>query len=336
MSTPEPPRPPAWGGLLPRPDDFHPLDDAWSRRLQQAIGQVGQIRARPADRYDQREGFYQFIPNTRAGDLFLKVIPQHRLASQLQAERIVRWLHGQGLHVSRLLDGYPRPLDTQLQLLAYTLLDTRLARPQIADMDTLGRTLARLHAALRALPWATDIKAASTRRDTEFAALHARLLAQPATAAPLRKLLQHTGPSLPQAHGQPLHGDLNLGNVLIDRHAGHAIVLDLEDSLHNWHNPTVDLALCYERCVLVHCDDDAHALTLAQTLITAYRAHGGAVLAADWGGILRGLAVRALLLLEAQHDAGATPAAGEYAKFLALYAQTETRAALLNNVARHV
>jgi hypothetical protein len=89
--------------------------------------------------------------------------------------------------------------------------------------------------------------------------------------------------------------------------------------------------MAVERFVLVPAVDDHQAVALAKALFGGYRDRGGRLCwtRGEIAGVLRGLAVRALLLLSRLQAAGRATAPTEWDKFIWLHQQTHTRAALL-------
>lgn len=329
------PEQPAWSGLQPDPDAWRPAPAAGAGLLA-VLDRRGRLDHRPQG--DGPGGFYRLHPDDGGPALFLKVVTPERARALLAADRVAAWLAQQDLRTPTLLQA-PIALDSGHLLLVHALIAGRFATPCAADLSAVGATLARLHGLLAAVPMAAGVQTASAARDQ---ALHAArqdsvaLAALDHRAEAVRARIAARSPALPARRAQALHGDLNLGNLLISAD-GDAVPLDFEDSLHNWHAPGVDLAMALERLVLVPCPDDEQALRLGGVLLDAYRAHGGRL---DWhagelADTLQALAVRALLLLSGLHGAGRPVARDEWDKFITLYDQAAARAPLLRQLERH-
>lgn len=323
-------RPPAWSGL--KPDDspaLQPVSAVMAANICRTIGRQGRLLARKPLQVAS-ENYFVFEPNDRAQRLFLKTVDGQRLDSQLSADRIARWLADRGLPVSAMLHGYPRPLQGDRHLLAYARIEGRFARPVADELFACGSLLARVHHHLRELPWADQVRHSSLQRDRRFRQLHASQLNSKHTPARVRELLMQQGPELPDEQAQALHGDLNLGNLLLCRDTGRAYLLDFEDAVHNWHSPLVDLAMMLERFVLAASgDDDLLAEQLGNALIDGYREQTTLIPAATCPPerILQALAIRALLLLG--NTSGQASIQPERDKFITLFEQAQHRRLLL-------
>ena len=303
------------------------IGDAWAKRIVAAVGRPGQLLIREHD-HARPASYYQFVPKDSTRRLFLKVIANERLDSQLQANRIADWLADNALPVNPLLNSYPRRLHPDYQLLAYHQIDGRFAHTDTQDLAALGGLLARTHKALRALPWAPQVRARSAKRDAIFLRLCERARKRRDHCTPM--LITST--ALPKSDAQVIHGDLNIGNLLFGRASGQPALLDFEDANHNWHSPQVDLAMAVERFILVREHNDGKALKLGRALIDGYLGALDQPMSVDHrpAGILQSLATRSLLLL------GNTPPSDstrrERDKFLFLHQQAEQRRPLLDSL----
>lgn len=331
--SPTLPEVPAWPGFEPEPDSWQPAP-ANTQQLCAALGRSGQLLYRPHGKGIR--GFYQLLTSDDGPDLFLKVVPPERAEQLLAADRVASLLAGQGLPVTHLHDNIITLASGDL-LLSQDLLYGRNAHADQADMKRLGTLLARLHSQLIKLSDTAAIRKASQQRDRTLAEARddqALLTKLDYRADEVRACIAEQDPTLPSDHAQPLHGDLNLGNLLFVEPDGRPILLDFEDSLHNWHSPKMDLAMALERFVLVRCSNDVQALTLGRALFDGYRQVGGQL---DWstgelGETLRTLSVRALLLLAQRHAELQPVAETEWDKFLLLIEQTRQRDQLLERL----
>ncbi len=322
-------RAPAWSGFTPAPETFRPAGGAVSAELGEALGMDGRVFARPSS-HSQIEGFYHFFPESEYPALFLKVITGERLAQQWAADRIATWLYDQGVVTSRLLPDFPRPLAAGRQLLGYELVDGEPADRDASILPRLGRAMAQMHRALRDLPWRDEIRRASAKRDREFRRARQGLLKRSRLDPGLRSILLADSTELPGDPAQPLHADLNLGNVLFGSVDRDPVLLDFEDALHNHHHIGVDLAMAIERFALVRQADDAQALAASAQLLSGYREISDPVWP-DTGlaGVLRALSVRALVLL---HQGPGPVDRAERDKFVRLIRQCADRRDLLERI----
>lgn len=294
MSSADIARPPAWDSLEPREPVYRPVGDAWAKRVLISLGRPGNLytnalpNIRPAP-------FYRFVPRDSSRELFLKVVETDQLETQLAANRIAEWLAARSLSVTPVLESYPRRLHCRYQLLACRHIDARFASATENDMRAIGRLLAEAHNALGNLPWSEEIKQRSIKRDAMFEQLQQRH--QSSMKGAPRACL--TSPRLPGEHAQVIHGDLNIGNLLMGRLTAKAHLLDFEDATHNFHNPLVDLAMAIERFVLVGASSERQIQFLGSNLIEAYCTYARQLPPASTHptDILHALTSRALLLL---------------------------------------
>jgi len=331
MSIPESARAPAWSGLQPDEGGQYRVCGSWARRIVTAIGRPGQLLGRSADAC-RSEGYYTFVPEDGSRRLFLKTVHERRLASQLDANRIAEWLADNALPVRPILNSYPRRLDSHYYLIAHNLIDGRFARCEAPDLEAIGQLLGRTHNALQSLPAARHIRRRSAQRDALFTELLHEQHQAPATNESVRKVLASSTPQLPSSDAQVIHGDLNMGNLLIGKASGQPALLDFEDANHNWHSPLVDLAMALERFVLVRTPDAELADRLGRALIEGYLATAQQRPAVEHSAtkILQSLATRALLLLG--NSAPSPTVDAERDKFLMLHALAEQQGPLLDRL----
>ena len=114
----------------------------------------------------------------------------------------------------------------------------------------------------------------------------------------------------------PLHGDLNLGNLLI-LEAG-PVFLDFEDTLHSVLPVSHELALVIERILLASPLDEADTVELGGAFLDAYRLAGGCWRPPEPDAlhrVLRGLALRSLCVLALCEREGTEIVRDEWRKF---------------------
>jgi len=303
------------------------MNNSWGNRLLLAIGREGKLLSHQADT-SRGEGYFHFIPQNGSRCLFIKTLRSDRLKSQINANRIVEQLADNALPVSPLLESYPRRIDNKYSLFAYNLIDGRFSHTTKDDLTALGRLIGRTHNALRALPWASQIRKKSTQRNERVTELRVRALESLDKQSVLHQTLSQSNITLSDSHGQALHGDLNMGNIFFGKASGQPALLDLEDANHNWHNPIVDIAMLIERFVLVPESDDEKAFELGCTLLRGYQSTHSNALKWDQPAcdILQTLSTRSLsLLLNSTHKTNQN----EINKFISLSQQAKQRKSLL-------
>lgn len=290
----ESPPPPAWVELDPKPGRWCPVALPLARRILQPLGLRGELRERnpPTPGLD---GHYALVPTNETMPLFLKVVSGKRARNMVAAEDIARYLAGNGVRALAALPGFPKALDSERLVFAYPLIAYRFSQPTASDAKAMGKLLAALHRTLRRFPDRGRVRERSRRMDARIGEI--REGPSRAWREIVPEDLCHSAHVYPASAGQPVHGDLNYGNILFDG-GGRPILIDFENSLHSWWSPAVDLAWILERHMLVHVQDDEPCLALGETFFRSYvEFNPGAPTALELLEVLRIKALRPLLLL---------------------------------------
>lgn len=268
---------------------------------------------------------------------FLKLLQADELPAVSEAERIVARLPKEAGAVTScgtysLRDGSGRAL------VAYPFVEARYVDSNPRDLSALGRAVAMLHAALREVEERIAIEA---RAQARTRSLDATLRTSGGTgpsggALGLSVRFEDLLDMLDGADAQPLHGDLNPGNILCDRESGAIRFLDFEDVRHSFGPPLLDLALPLERLCLLH-DDEAEAVASAVFLLRAYAAARGTAPIASRGALgaaLRFINMRAIALMLQRSEAGLDAAPEEWRKFSTLLKRHEERHRVIAEIER--
>jgi thiamine kinase-like enzyme len=342
MSQLQAPKTPAWPGLIPNPTQFEPAPESHTEHLLDLLQLKGSLYYK-APLSDSLCGYYRLTQEDGSGTLFLKILEARHLESQMKAAHVSEWLNHCGVRVSSLLPEYPKRISKDLYVFAFDWLDTRFAELQHQDLQRFGTLLGNMHAALQKLPWQEKIRNRSKERDRMLRRQREALLEirdpQPRLERAIDKVLRDASTDLPTQRRQVIHADLNLGNVLYKLSDGKPAVIDFEQAINNWQSPMVDVALALQRFVLVRTQDSQSTISYAKTFIKAYADSIGHPL--NWpvpgfGGILRALSARSLVLLGCAETAGHSTESAEWFKFERLYQEslsdTETLAEIENLV----
>lgn len=334
MSPLKAPRKPAWPGLKPVQDAFAPVSESIYAQIVPNFGGTGKLLGRELDRPGPA-GHYHYFPKQGA-PLFLKALPKKALASQLAADKIVRYLSRQGLPANPLLPAPPCFKNEQLVFLACPLIQGRFPSSTKRDLQALGRATANLHNTLVHLPFQQEIQERCEKREQELKQLWFEIRGGRGKKLVIPKealaILKKTGPNFPGTEKQVIHGDLNPGNILFIQGSDKLIFIDFEDCLHSWLPPIVDLAMLLERCVLVAQPADQAAEELAVLFLEEYKKNNPAKVNGDLGDTLQNLAARALILLALAEQSGNPPTRSEWQKFIQLFYQTRDRQSLLTRL----
>jgi Ser/Thr protein kinase RdoA (MazF antagonist) len=322
-------REPSWEGLEPRLPQWRAADPDDCVRMRDMTGMDGNLSVLSFAGIEQQ----MFRLEARGQlPLFLKQIPPHRTGSALRAEAIARWLAARGIRTATALPGFPKVLGDGGLLIAMPYVAGRRADPTVEDCGALASSVADLHRALAGHldrhEWrqytSVRLNELTTIRD---ACCSGRLVLGPDPVL-LRDLaadatIDFVGDGI---RHQPLHGDLNPGNVLFAE--GSAVLLDFEDVFHSVLPARFELALILERFILVRTDDQI-ATTLGRIFIETYRARvgeGACDLDFDPVGVLRALALRSLCVLALAESRGTSISRAEWDKFFRLERQARERA----------
>ena len=312
------PRPPAHAGVLPGAASYAPATAVEAAAVVNAIPGIAAVECLLAqDSPSEPARFFRAVRGAKAEPLFLKLMSESEYAAVAEADDIVR----------RLRDGaavgpcgaFPLADGSRRVFVSYPYIDARFLEPTPADMRKLGAAIARLHAALRGIPDAAAVvRRARERAEGIDAALgRSDRYRRTLDAAGLPQLAPGVAFVVDRPDAQPLHGDLNAGNILCDRRTGRIHFLDFEDLRHTAGPVLHDLALPVERfCLLI--DDEASALAAATGLFAGYAEAAGASPIAAPGALAEALRIvnlRAVGLLIQQMEAGAAASAEEWRKF---------------------
>jgi hypothetical protein len=339
MFAPDLPRPPAFAALRPPAPVFVPAESAVAARLAMLFAPRASIfrLVTGAARADQGLAGYYRAERPGAPAVFLKVITEDELERARAIEALAAARPDEA-PIARLLPGWPREMEGGFFVLAYPFVGGRFANADEADLARVGRGIGRLHRALARMPQASQIREACAARLSLLEARRRALAVGQVAFGPAPQRLARVAAKLSlgvERGGQPLHGDLNPGNILLPLDGADPVVLDLEDARHTFGPPRLDLALAIERFCLDSADD-RRVLSLVEALLQGYAATGAPLHFED-GELAHALLfvnLRALCLLAELESRGERRPAEEWRKFLGLVAAHERRVGLIAEIER--
>lgn len=270
-------------------------------------------------------GHYQV--NTPDGLLFLKVLPHAKAERQIAADRLTREIMTDRYLLSRSLDRSPRSIDGDLSILTYDFIPGEYLPHTDNALSKLGDALGHLHLELGSLENTVHIQRRCNsrwKRLTSYKGTLKRMVAENIADTAVRQSVDLSlDTNVTQAlmkSPQVIHGDLNYGNVLLDPHPGGKIAfLDFEEATEAYYSPLFDVAMVIERFILdCHTDKD----TMLDAFGSAYQKAGGRWFSDEVSltDMLKGLAIRAMLVLTASKEAGWPDwKEQEWHKFVALH-----------------
>jgi Ser/Thr protein kinase RdoA (MazF antagonist) len=259
-------------------------------------------------------------PGDTDAALFIKLVAPERTAGLAEAESVAHWL--QDRHASVAAGRQCGMLPDGRVLWVYPYLAGRAPRADAADMVRIGAGLGQLHRSLAKHPHRQRWRARTNRHLARLISVRQALAQGNLQAGPMPERLAALArdPAIsfaPEAHAgtrTPLHGDLNLFNLLMV--GSSCVFLDLEEVPHSVLPPAFDLATVFERVVLVD-PGCARPVELLDELLRAYHEASGTDVAAAWiAPALRGLALRAMCTLATSDPEGADDS--EWRKFFFL------------------
>jgi Ser/Thr protein kinase RdoA (MazF antagonist) len=322
-------RPPAWLGLTPGLPEPVAVDTETGDAVRAAFRLSGRVAGLVPP------CLFRLDRGADGPPLVLKLVEPGRCDSALRAEAIASWLAARGLPVPAALPGFPRNLADGRVAVALPFVEGRRLEPTPDDLSALGRAVGALHCALAQHPDRATWAAATARRLAELTAMRTELAAGRFRAGPEPERVQALAADraldfAPAWPARPLHGDLNPGNILVEREAGRIVLLDFEDVFHGVLPAQFELLLLIERHILLRVAEDALALALIRRLLEGYGERSDApIFPAPPADILRARALRSLCVLALGAREGRDGGDSEWAKFLALEQQAQMRAGLL-------
>lgn len=271
------------------------------------------------------QGLYQQQPI----DWFVKFVTHSQAQRQLQANEVCVFLQTQGVGTVCLLANSPMELPNGVVALATMFKKNRFG--EVADLNSLAVAIGGLHQALQLSPFVDSVKRAAKNRE-QMLVNRWQMIQQletnqiiPNVPGEVLNILKSSviDFSCLTQHGQVVHGDLNIGNILFENDSKICFV-DFEDTQTAWFSPLVELAFVIERFLLIAESEDklvAKAISFLKSYPLALHFSSNTILVE----ILQGLAIRAMLLLVELVYTHQTVADSEWQKFVYLYSLAEQR-----------
>jgi len=325
---------PAYAGITPPSRVFVPAAPALAEAVRAAIPgseRVAQLFANGV----AMPRFFRAEQNSGKPPLFLKLVDESAHAAIVEAESLISSLP-EGDPAVRSCGQFPLVDGSGRILVAYPFVEGRFLSAPGSDMRALGRVIAILHRMLAGLPAAGRIQSRAEERAYTLdgvlarAQRHGPLLARAGIGALSGGLAR----AFRSSNAQPLHGDLNAGNILLEEGSGAIRIVDFEDVRHTHAPPLLDLALPVERFCLV-LGDRAKAASAAIELLGAYADESRVSPIIRRGDLANALGIvnqRAVALLLMRNEAGLDVPAGELRKFGDLLRMIDERIAVIETV----
>lgn len=328
-------RQPTWSGLQPAlPEWVHPPGEM-VRYLNAIVGFSGDFLSA---KFGERVSTHIFRLELECGEhVIIKLVePDGRVRAE-EAEQVAHWLHCN--EVSVVSASEMRLLCDGRLMLRIPYLEGQQIELTHEALGVLGRDLAKFHQVLIKAPYRKfwDQKTQSRLKSLSHTREFLVETGGHYGPDPERLLQLASNWSLDFTHGvlpsQPLHGDLNPGNVLyVD---GQVVFLDFEDVVHSVLPLEYEVLFAIERFVLVREQNDIEAVLLGREFLHGYFSDDKCAIrkiskkAID---ILRSLSLRSLMVLAHGESSGIMISDDEWNKFFYLENQARVRADVIQSI----
>lgn len=239
--------------------------------------------------------------NSDDGVLFIKIINLAARKTQILAEEISKHLFKTGTNTVSLLQDFPKVnYMHNIMILGYPFIYGTYVEPKLENISLVSSELGKMHLGLKKFNDTSTIEQNSNRH-LEFCFSNApKLLLQLKESNIDASAIKETIYSLMKQElmstAQPIHGDLNYGNILVSDDDKKIIFIDFEEATRSYFNPMVDVAMVIERFIKTYkCNQDNLLVEFKKSYINV---------TGEWfktssqlSNILRSLSARALLLL---------------------------------------
>lgn len=221
------------------------LPERWCRVWRMSPG------AACAQTSDAIKGCYK-VEYERGGAVLLRIVDKKQLDTHLTVRDFLSRMNAdKRICIPKMLPGWPKALEPRSWVLAEHFFEGRYPSRCHDDLDAVAQAVADLHTVLQGHPDRRDIRNATEYRDKEIFSHWPDSVfeAAPNVLREEFRQLAHVEPKTnyyESSSGQLLHGDLNVGNLLIARKKG-VVFLDFETALFSYGKVELDLAFLFER-----------------------------------------------------------------------------------------
>lgn len=314
------PRLPAFTGLLPTPAQYLPTDTQTER----FFGELG-LNGRIEKLTTPHKGFCGHYRVATAKEVFfLKVIDPVEITRQKLADELAAYALSRGARV--LPPGQWKESSRGYFVGLYPYIDARMPKPTLGDAASIGTALADLHIAWESFPGLDSIRVASLARMHILSERHKQVVSGvgPLGPAPERFRLFASlffEPFEGFSSGQIIHGDLNLGNILLDRHTNQPLFIDFETATVSYLPARFDIAMVIHRLSIVSVQDSDSIARVSAKMMNSYydnlRGHTDLYGSSDrLKADIKWLCLRNLCLLAQAEASGRVASKSEWFKFL--------------------
>ena len=271
---------------------------------------------------------------------FIKILPDESGESQNNAEQIASWLKHAGLVVNCVRDGFPKKMaEHGLWIFTYDYIDYEFSNRSEKQLYSIGKAMGHMHSLMREHPVRENVRTRGTEKNQIlFEQLNKIRLGKVNLNFPKSAIgvIKETGDSDYQfltLGAQMIHGDMNYGNVLVNKLNDQPIIIDFEDATTAWLSPLYDLAFVIQRFVLLHRSQDRYKL--ASAIIKGYLTQNTLTNSGRPSALfimLKMISVRSLLVLSMLPEEDQKLYLDEVDKFVDLYRRAQDDSDLISNI----
>lgn len=328
-------RPPAWEGLKPEMPDWEVASEDIAFRIAKAVGSEGKFWAAKFGEVVSDRMFRLDKPDGRK--FIFKVVEASAAAQSNEAEKASVWLSANKVPVVVSSGQYRLPSGEVIVKMPY--LEGRRVGLDADELFAFGASLAKLHRALRNVPYRECWRLRTVQRLKTLSKTRQYIVSSGLALGPDPQRLLNLANDVEldfersQWLTQPLHGDVNPGNVLISNNT--PVFMDFEDTAHSVLPLEYEVLFAIERFVLVRVDNDLQASRLGKEFLKGYRSQIKTELQSvhlEPINVLRSLALRSLMVLVNGELSGAIVLESEWRKFFFLEQMSRFRAEVILNI----
>lgn len=276
----------------------------------------------------------------KTNTIFIKILSNKNIEVNLDAERITNWLDKKHLSVNPLIENFPKKIKKlNLWIFAYDFIDYKIFIPKKKQLYLIGQEIGKMHILMKRCPLKQFIRKKGFQKN--------RLLLKQLEDIKSNKiklnfskdainLIKNTSLSeykYLSNNAQMIHGDLNLGNILINKKNNKIFIIDFEDSVTAWISPLYDLAFVIQRFILLQ--ESRQKLALSKALIEGYKSQANTsnlVSSNNLNSMIKLISIRSLLILSNLSDKEQINFKNEINKFVILYNKMEEYSELISDV----
>jgi len=319
-------RRPAHAGLIPSQIEWKKASSLEIEVISQFFDDDISNQLEKKDDYTQEPiiGYYRVLGKD---SVFMKVLNNSETEYRHNGESISAWLKEKGIKTNPVRSGLPLVLPNRdMEIYIYDYVDYISPVLDANQLSIIGEELGKMHALLKQYPRKDNVENAGRDRNKlirdrlrEIKETKWRCLVNPSVNTIIAEVTE-VDIRLLEEHPQMIHGDLNYGNLLIDRNTYEPIFIDFEDSSCSWISPLYDIAFVFQRFIFNHEHVDVEECITS--FVEGYRL-SNRIKEYSNDDVLyvtyKMIAVRAILLLSLLHDDEQALYEDEYKKFVWLY-----------------